>query len=603
MILVFGGTTEGRLAAKTLDEAGTPFYYSTRGDLQRVEGKHLRHVSGALDRESMTRFCRDNAIKCIVDAAHPFASQLHETVAEVATELRLPVIRLERRYAARDTAGIVWCENFDDALVKLKENGIKSLLALTGVQTIARLRPYWLENRCVFRILDREESWQKALESGFPSDSLIAYSPDDNLIDIIHHCEPEAILTKESGESGGFEAKLDAAKVCGLKLFVVKRPVLPLRFITVTGCYGLRREVENNCPGFYKLRSGFTTGACAAAAAKAAVTALITGDAPDEITFCLPDGEQMVMAIENVTVCDRKAIASVIKDAGDDPDVTNGHRISVTVGLADHTGIRFIAGEGIGTVTLPGLGLEPGEPAINPIPRTMIERELREIYDGGVDVTVSVEGGEELALRTFNPKLGIVGGISIIGTSGIVRPFSNEAFVESLRREMEVARAIGCRHIVVNSGAKSERFVKALYPDIMPQAFIHYGNAIGETMAIASQLGVERLTIGIMIGKAVKLAEGNTETHSKNVTLNHEFLVKVACEAGCSEDAVKTIRSLRLARELWSGLSEDDGLRFFTRVTELCHRVCRRIYAKGSLETLLITDTGDIPYRINEFGD
>ena len=571
--------------------------------MQRVEGKHLLPLSGALDREAMTRFCRDNTVKCIVDAAHPFASQLHETVAEVATDLALPVIRLERNYSSHDNEEIIWCENFDDALEKLKNNGIKSLLALTGVQTIARLRPYWSVNRCVFRILDREDSWQKAASAGFPADSLVTYSPEDNLVDIIRCYNVEAIITKESGESGGFESKLSAAKECGIKMFVVKRPAMPAQFVTVTGCHGLRRAVEMYCPGFYKLRSGFTTGACATAAAKAALTALITGDAPDEITFCLPDGEQMAMAIENVTVDNLKATAAVIKDAGDDPDVTNGHRIWVTVALADHFGIKFMAGDGVGTVTLPGLGLEPGEPAINPVPRKMIERELRELYDGGIDVTVGVEGGEQLALRTFNPKLGIVGGISIIGTSGIVRPFSNEAFVESLRREMEVARAIGCRHIVVNSGAKSERFVKAVYPNLVPQAFIHYGNAIGETMAIAVQLGVERLTIGIMIGKAVKLAEGNTDTHSRNVTINHDFLVGVARDAGCSEDAVETIRGVRLARELWSGLNEADGHRFFSRITELCHQVCRSIYTAGSLETLLITDTGEIPYRINEFGD
>lgn len=604
MILVFGGTTEGRLAAKTLDEAGTPFYYFTRGDMQRVEGKHLLPVNGALDREAMMHFCRENAIRCIVDAAHPFASQLHETVDEVAAQLCLPVIRLERSYTSRDVAGIIWCESFDDALVKLNEYGVKSLLALTGVQTISRLRPFWSKNHCVFRILDREESWQKAAAAGFPSDCLIAYSPDDKLEDVIDTCGADAIITKESGESGGFESKLETARKCGIKFFAVQRPAMPSRFITVTGCHGLRREVEKNCPGFYKLRSGFTTGACATAAAKAACVALITGEAPDEIIFSLPDGEEMVMAIEGVTIDDRKATAMVVKDAGDDPDVTNGCRISVTVALVDEPDIKFIAGEGVGTVTLPGLGLKPGEAAINPVPRKMIKHELRELYpDGGLEVTVSVEGGAELAQRTFNPKLGIVGGVSIIGTSGIVRPFSNEAFVESLRREMEVARAIGCRHIVVNSGAKSERFVKALYPELIPQAFIHYGNAIGETMAIASQLGVERLTIGIMIGKAVKLAEGNTDTHSKNVTINHDFLAGVAREAGCSEAAVETIGGVKLARELWSSLSEPDARLFFSRITELCHRVCRSIYSVGALETLLITDDGKIPYRINEFGD
>ena len=268
------------------------------------------------------------------------------------------------------------------------------------------------------------------------------------------------------------------------------------------------------------------------------------------------------------------------------------------VRLSGHDGIVFHAGEGVGTVTLPGIGLAPGEPAINPVPRKMIAAEIRKVYDGGVDVTVSVPGGRELALRTFNPKLGIEGGISIIGTSGIVRPFSSEAFVESLRREMEVAVAIGCSHIVVNSGARSERFVKALYPGYPPQAFIHYGNAIGETMKIASQLGIGRLTIGLMIGKAVKLAEGHTDTHSGNVVMNRDFLIGTAREAGCSPDAAEKIAGIRLARELWTVLEDGDARRFFSRILELCHAECRRLFPGGRLEAVLVSDSGEIPYRM-----
>lgn len=597
MIIIFGGTTEGRLAASVLDEAGSPFFYSTRGALQQVEGKNMTRHTGAMDADAMTAFCRENGIKCIVDAAHPFAVGLHEAVAQTSAHTGVPVVRLERTYPPRiAAANVVWCDDFDDALGRLESEGIESLLALTGVQTIRRLKPYWSRHRCVFRILDREESRDLAQSEGFPADCLVKYGGE--LADLIREISPQALITKESGESGGFEEKYEAAREFGLKLFVVKRPELPSGFVTVTGRHGLRRAVEKLCPGFFLLRSGFTTGACAAAAAKAAITALVTGEAVNSVEFSLPDGELTSMGISSVEISENSATAQVVKDGGDDPDVTHGKIIEVEVRLSGHDGIAFHAGEGVGTVTLPGLGLAPGEPAINPVPRKMIAAEIRKVYAGGVDVTVSVPGGRELALRTFNPKLGIEGGISIIGTSGIVRPFSSEAFVESLRREMEVAVAIGCTHIVVNSGARSERFVKALYPHYPPQAFIHYGNAIGETMRIAAELGIPHLTIGLMIGKAVKLAEGHTDTHSGNVVMNREFLIGIAREAGCSVDAVEKIAGIRLARELWTVLGDGDARRFFSRILELCHAECRRLFPRGHLEAVLVSDSGEIPYRM-----
>lgn len=599
MIIIFGGTTEGRLAASVLDEAGSPFFYSTRGALQQVEGKNMTRHTGAMDADAMIAFCRENGIKCIVDAAHPFAVGLHEAVAQTSADTGIPVVRLERTYPPRIVAdNVVWCDDFDDALVRLESKDIESLFALTGVQTIRRLKPYWSRHRCVFRILDREESRDLAQSEGFPADCLVKYSDGGQLADLIREISPQALITKESGESGGFEEKYEAAREFGLKLFVVKRPVLPSGFVTVTGRHGLRRAVEKLCPGFFPLRSGFTTGACATAAAKAAITALVTGEAVNSVEFSLPDGELTSIEISSVEISENSATAQVVKDGGDDPDVTHGKIIEVEVRLSGHDGIVFHAGEGVGTVTLPGLGLAPGEPAINPVPRKMIATEIRKVYDGGVDVTVSVPGGRELALRTFNPKLGIEGGISIIGTSGIVRPFSSEAFVESLRREMEVAVAIGCTHIVVNSGARSERFVKALYPEYPPQAFIHYGNAIGETMKIASQLGIGQLTIGLMIGKAVKLAEGHTDTHSGNVVMNRNFLIGIAREAGCSADAVEKIAGIRLARELWTVLDGEDARRFFSRILELCHAECRRLFPRGRLEAVLVSDSGEIPYRM-----
>ena len=180
------------------------------------------------------------------------------------------------------------------------------------------------------------------------------------------------------------------------------------------------------------------------------------------------------------------------KDAGDDPDVTNGYTILSTVSLTDAPGVHFLPGEGVGTVTLPGIGIPVGEPAINQTPRRMITNEVKQLLHShglhsGVAVRISVPGGSELAQKTFNPKLGIIGGISIIGTSGIVRPFSSEAFVNSIRKEIQVARALGCTDIVINSGAKSENYLRTRFPDLPPQAFIHYGNYIGETLRLAEE--------------------------------------------------------------------------------------------------------------------
>lgn len=173
------------------------------------------------------------------------------------------------------------------------------------------------------------------------------------------------------------------------------------------------------------------------------------------ISFRLPDDEEMTLPVAHTEIEKNSATCTVVKDAGDDPDVTHGASIVVTVSFSNHPDIRFLQGEGVGRVTLPGLGLEIGEPAINRIPRQMIMKELSALYDKGLDVTISVPGGKELAQRTFNPKLGIVDGISIIGTSGIVRPFSSEAFVEAIRREVEVCVAVGSSRLIINSGAKA----------------------------------------------------------------------------------------------------------------------------------------------------
>ena len=646
MVLILGGTTEGRLAVRVADAAGSPYWYSTRGELQQIECKHGAHITGALDEAAMSEFCREHDIRLLVDAAHPFATELHRTVAAVAESLDLPVVRVERTYSCLlgsapsvmpdltspvmpgstssvmpdSTSSVMpgltpsvmpgltspvmpgltrhldiadparaffhWCDDYVDAVAQLEADGITRLLALTGVQTIAKLRPFWEKHDCWFRILRREESLGKARQQGFPEERLVFYEEDDEA-SLIARLTPQAILTKESGESGGFFQKVEAARTAGIPIYVIKRPPLPAGFEIVTGEHGLRKAIERLVPGFFPLRSGFTTGACATAAAKAALLTLLGQEVGETVEITFPDGEQLSLPVASSQLIlphphAKAATATVIKDAGDDPDVTNGREIVATVAFNAEHGIHFLQGEGVGRVTLPGLGLPIGGPAINRVPRQMMECELSALYDGGLDVTISVPGGRELAQRTFNPKLGIVDGISIIGTSGIVKPFSNEAFVDAIRREVEVAVAVGAERLVINSGSKSEAFLKKRYPELPPQAFVHYGNFIGETLKIAADLQVPQVTMGIMLGKAVKLAEGHLDTHSKSVVMNKAFLKEVAAGAGCSPAAAEAIDRLTLARELWTGLTPDDARRFFSAILSRCYAVCTTVYPARS---------------------
>lgn len=629
MILILGGTTEGRIAARTLEEAGKTFYYSTKGDEQEVTMHHGIRLQGAMDELDLERCCREHNIQLLVDAAHPFAIQLHQTVEKVAHTLNLLVIRFERIYPPRDEEHIIWCEDFEDAIRQIRKEDIFTLLALTGVQSIAKLKSLWQESACCyFRILNRESSRRLAEREGFPEKYLHYYHAGEDERILLQRLHPEAILIKESGLSGGFNEKVEAALQEGIRIFAIRRPPMPGSFMIVNGEHGLRRMIEKHLPDFYPLRSGLTTGTCAAAAAVAATWDIFNvqrQSRPEEFPVILPNGETIYVPVEEQEryphpscVNDDwmlEADATVIKDAGDDPDVTNGMQIKANVALpfrfddptpaelgADDYTVIVCGGEGVGIVTLSGLGLEVGGPAINVTPRKMIENNVKAClqrlgiskHPNPFAVTISVPGGEEIARRTFNPRLGIEGGISIIGTSGIVKPFSSEAFVDSIRKSMEVGRATGSPRIVLNSGAKSEKYVRGYYPELPAQAFIHYGNFIGDTIKIAADLEIKAVTLGIMIGKAVKLAEGNLDTHSKQVTMNKDFLLDLAFNAGCGDEVPAIIKKITLARELWTLLPADDLQAFCTHLLELCHQHCDPLLPEGELTILLISEEGKI---------
>lgn len=601
MILILGGTTEGRTAIKVADEAGKAYYYSTKGREQKIACKNGIRLTGGMDALCMTAFCREKDIRLLIDAAHPFAVRLHANIAQTARNLQIPVIRLERIYPERAT-DIHWCENYEDAVSRLLSAGIEHLLALTGVQTIRALERYWKKYPCRFRVLEREESVQAALGQGFPKEQLVYYRPQEEETVLINRLKPQAILTKESGISGGFTNKINAARQAGIAIFAIKRPELPPDFITVTGEHGLRKAIERLLPEFYSLRSGYTTGTCATAASKAALLCLLTGKSQSQVTVSLPNGETVTLPVARTAAQAGSVSCTVIKDAGDDPDITDGIGIVSTISFHCGKDIRFLCGEGVGTVTLPGIGLAVGEPAVNPVPRQMIVRELSSLYKGGLDVTLSIPGGRELAARTFNPKLGIQGGLSILGTSGVVRPFSSEAFVEAIRREIEVCKAVGSPRLVINSGAKSEKHVKAIYPELPPQAFVHYGNFIGETLKIACELHIREVSMGIMLGKAVKLAEGFLDTHSRKVTMNKEFLKELMKKNGCSQQALHITDSITLARELWTLLPPADGNLFFPALLKACMSHCAPLLPEGNLTLLLIDEEGNLPFILKTCG-
>ena len=287
--------------------------------------------------------------------------------------------------------------------------------------------------------------------------------------------------------------------------------------------------------GTKKLRCGYTTGSCAAAAAKAAAEALLTGHNVSSADILAPKDVLLSLHVSRCEFSDGSVLCSVIKDSGDDPDITNGIEVCAEVSFAE-SGVEIVGGKGIGTVTKPGLDQPVGNAAINSVPRKMIAQavsDIAELYDyhGGFRIVISVPDGEEIAKKTFNPRIGIIGGISIIGTTGIVEPMSSSALIGTIRTEANIRRAEDRKALILTVGNYSERFISENLPQLNEQC-VMCSNFIGDAIDIGISLGFENILIYGHIGKMVKLGSGIMNTHSSYADGRMETLIACGAIAG-----------------------------------------------------------------------
>jgi cobalt-precorrin-5B (C1)-methyltransferase len=342
------------------------------------------------------------------------------------------------------------------------------------------------------------------------------------------------------------------------------------------------------------LRTGWTTGTCASAAAKAAAHLLADGEPRPWVEVALPSQRRVTFAVHRCEVVGDAAEAVVVKDAGDDPDVTHGAHLTATVSWRPGAaGVELAGGTGVGVVTRPGLGLPVGGPAINPVPRMMITQAVTEaVGDRGVLVVISVPDGERMARKTTNRRLGILGGISILGTTGIVRPFSTAAWRASVVQAVQVAAAQGERRVVLCTGGRTERGAMALFPDLSEVCFVEVGDFTGAALRAAADHGIGRIVFVGMVGKLAKLAGGVLMTHYTRSKVDTTLLGRITRAAGGAADPAETVDAANTARhayELWeaAGLLRAAG-------DDLCARARDVLVRFGGLpaEVAMVDFTG-----------
>lgn len=348
------------------------------------------------------------------------------------------------------------------------------------------------------------------------------------------------------------------------------------------------------------LRHGYTTGANATAATKAALLSLVLQKNVESVGIVLPTKEIVTFSMDSVVFEKNKAIATVIKDGGDDPDATHGAKIVSTVRWNESGNITLDGGVGVGRVTKPGLPVPVGQAAINPVPRKMILSVANEVKEQfslmqGFDIVISVPDGEEIAKKTLNFRLGIVGGISILGTRGTVVPFSTAAFKASIAQAIDVAIANGCHHLFLTTGGRSEKYAMEFYPNEPEEAFIEMGDFVGFAVKQCAIKGIGKITLVGMMGKFSKVAQGIMMVHSKSAPVDFHFLAKVAEEAGVPSHLITDMKEANTASQVGDLMIEHGYDCFFTRLCEyICRNVRKEVKCDIEIEMILVTLKGQL---------
>ena len=601
-ILLFGGTTEGKATANWLNDMGFTYVYSTKTPSPFKVPEGCQKINGVLSFEQMVLFCQDESIDLIIDAAHPYADVLHQTIGRCAAQLELSSIRVERAFMEKvDDPLVSYVDHIDEMLAFVKLNGKKRVLSLMGVKSVGYLHHQLPDYKMWYRILDQPTSWDIALQSGVKREQVIASMAFENLNDakaLIEKHEIEVLLTKDSGFNGLFDHKIELARQYQIPLVVLTRPAMPQYTVEVKCRADLRKYMQANYTlPKAELAHGYTTGTCATICTKAAADFLLNGECVKQESINLPDGEEVSMLIHTSGLESDSAYATVIKNSGDDPDLTDGVVIGCRVRYNSTGDIRFVKGDGVGTVRLPGLGLPIGEPAINKVPRAMICGELeslREEYDidKGFDVSVFIPQGKRLGEKTFNPRLGVEGGLSIIGSTGRIKPFSSEAYVATIKRQIGVVLENKATHVIMNSGGRSERYLKKHFNALADYCFVQYGNYIGEALKAASSQGLKKVSMGIMTGKAVKLAAGHLDTHSREVVMNKAFILDLAEQNSYDTTVLEQVKGITMARELEQIMPFEASEPFFSALKQHCLNTCQSVVKGFELEIILINNEG-----------
>lgn len=346
-------------------------------------------------------------------------------------------------------------------------------------------------------------------------------------------------------------------------------------------------------------RKGFTTGACSAAAARAAATGLVTGQVPKQIKSLLPNGQRVKFAVTKGFCDAHHAHAVVIKDAGDDPDCTHKAHLTVDIEYLPkqlEQQVVLSGGKGVGTITMRGLGLEVGGPAINPVPRKNIQDNIREVacallHNHGLKVIISVPDGEKMAKKTLNDRLGIINGISILGTTGIVHPYSTAAFRASVVQGVEVAARQQLDTVVLTTGGRTEKFTLRELPKLEPACFVQMGDFLGPALDTAKDNGIARIIIGGMVGKITKMAQGEIITHARRNPVNTQLLADIALTVGANPKVCQAIsdgETARFAGECMEELGLSDA--FYRELSKRVVNTLKKRYPDTFKYTILMCD-------------